>query len=258
MMETLRPQNLFSLDGKVAFVTGAAQGIGYSLSRGLAAAGATVMLADRNSAVEERAQELRKLGCNAHAMVLDITDSSAARRAIQTTVATLGSLDILVNNAAILLRKPLLELEISEWQSVIDVNLTACFVMAQEAAKVMTPKGEGRIINLGSIAGLVAKPQIAAYVAAKGAIAAFTRALASELVGSRITANAIAPGFMITEMSQAKEGAYYRYICETVPARRWGNPEDLCGVAILLASQAGAYINGQVIYVDGGFTAVMK
>ena len=145
-----------------------------------------------------------------------------------------------------------------EWQRVIDVNLTACFTVAQQAARVMVKQRSGRIINIGSIMGHVSRPLLVPYVSAKGAIAAFTRALAADLADTGVTINALAPGYTATEFSEAGKKDFHDFVRDWTPARRWGRPEDLCGPAVLLASDAGAYINGQVIYVDGGFLAVTK
>jgi gluconate 5-dehydrogenase len=258
MFEHLAPERLFSLAGKVALITGGAGGIAAGLTQGFAAAGARLVLVDRNEKVEERARQLREAGADASSMVFDITDAGAVGRAITETAERHGRLDVVVNNAGVIVRKPFLDLTIEEWQRVIDVNLTACFTVAQNAARVMVRQGSGRIINLGSIMGHVSRPLLTPYVSAKGAIAAFTRALAADLGGTGVTINALAPGYTATEFSEAGKKEFHDFVADWTPARRWGRPEDLCGPALLLASEAGAYINGQVLYVDGGFLAVTK
>jgi gluconate 5-dehydrogenase len=258
MFRQLAPASLFSLEGKVALVTGGAGGIASGLARGFAAAGAKLMLADRNDSVTKRVGDLRNAGADAAALVFDITDAAAVERALDETVSRFGRLDIVVNNAAIIVRKPFLDLTQEEWRQVIDIDLTACFSVAQGAARRMVAQGSGRIINMSSIMNHVARPNLVPYVTAKGGLAAFTRALATDLAGTGVTVNALAPGYTATEFSMASNKEFHDFVRDWTPCRRWGTPEDLCGPALLLASEAGAYINGHVLYVDGGFLAATR
>jgi len=258
MFEHLSPARLFSLQGQVVFITGAAGGIAAGLAPGFAAAGARLVLADRSDAVLARAEALRAEGAEVLPLMFDITDTAAVDAAFEQAVQAFGRIDVLVNNAAVIVRKPLLEIEAADWQRVIDVDLTACFHVAQRAARRMVAQGSGRIVNMSSIMNHVSRPNLVPYVTAKGALAAMTRAMAADLGGSGVTVNALAPGYTITEFSEAKKKDFHDFIADWTPAKRWGKPEDLVGAALLLASPAGAYINGHVLYVDGGFLAVTK
>ena len=258
MYKHLAPARLFSMQDRVVFITGGAGGIAAGLCDAFAAAGARLVLVDRNDAVEARAADLRAQGAQVETRIFDITDDDAARAALEATRTVHGRLDVLVNNAAIIVRKPFLELDVTEWQRVMDINVTASFRIAQHAARIMVAQGCGRIINLGSIMNHVSRPNLVPYVTAKGAISAMTRAMAADLGGTGVTVNALAPGYTETEFSQANQKDFFEFIRDWVPVRRWGKPEDLCGAALLLASDAGSYINGQTLYVDGGFLAVTR
>ncbi len=251
---------MFSLEGRVAFVTGASSGIGWGIAQGLAEAGAHVVLNARNKErLQLRRDELAAAGFGASIADFDVADHAAGEAAIERVVAERGRCDILVNNAGMPLRQPAIETKLADWQRILDVHLTAAFTLSQAAARHMIGRRSGRIINIGSIMGAIARPSVSAYCAAKGALAALTRALAVELGPHGITVNAIAPGFIETEMtaSLVKDKAFYDYGCRRTPLGRWGIPADIAGPVLFLASGAAAYVNGAVLTVDGGMTIAL-
>jgi len=251
---------LFDLTGKTALVTGSSRGLGRAMAEGLAAAGAAIVLNGANAErLAQAAAEFRAAGRTVHEACFDVTDEAAIAEAFATFDRQGTAIDILVNNAGIQLRKPMVELTTPEWQRVIDTNLTSAFVIGREAAKRMIARGAGKIINIGSLTSELARATVAPYTVAKGGIKMLTRAMAAEWAAHGIQANAIGPGYMITDMNQAliDNPAFDAWVKARTPARRWGRPEELIGTAVFLASDASTYVNGQIIYVDGGMLSVL-
>ena len=251
---------LFSLEGKTALVTGSSRGLGQAIATGLAEAGARLVLngmdADR---LAKTADALRSQGHTVLAEPFDVTDEAAVVAAFQRLDAAGVEIDILVNNAGIQLRKPLVEFQAEEWRRVIDTNLSSAFFVGREAAKRMIPRGRGKIVNIGSLMSAFARPTVAPYTAAKGGIKLLTQAMAAEWAEHGIQANAIGPGYMLTDMNEVltSNPQFDGWVKARTPSRRWGRPEELAGDAVFLASSASDYVNGQIIYVDGGMSAVL-
>jgi 2-deoxy-D-gluconate 3-dehydrogenase len=250
--------SLFDLKGRVALVTGGNGGIGLGMARGLAEAGAAIGVAGRNAAKSEAAAaELAKLGAKTAVVSGDVTDEAQCRKLVEETVARVGRLDILVNNAGTNIRKPAQELTTAEWKTVIDTNLTSAFVCSQAVYPVMKAAGGGKIINIGSMLSIFGAGFAPAYGASKGGIVQLTKALASGWAKDNIQVNAVLPGWIDTDLTRAArqevKGLNTLVLMRT-PAGRWGEPNDLSGVAVFLASRASDFITGAAIPVDGGYS----
>ncbi len=253
--------SLFDLQGRAALITGSVRGIGYALAEGLAEAGARVVVNGRQQAAAVRAQaQLRAAGHPAESTVFDVTDEPSVERAFAELDDKGIAIDILVNNAGVQFRKAMLELEVDDWRRVVDTNLTGAFIVARQAAKRMIARGGGgKIINIGSLTSEAARATVAPYTAAKGGVKLLTRAMAAEWAKHDIQANAIGPGYILTEMNTAliDNPEFDAWVKNSNPAGRWGRPEELVGTAIYLASAASNYVNGQIVYVDGGWLSVL-
>ena len=251
---------MFDLSGRTALVTGSSRGLGRAMAEGLAAAGAKLIVNGTDAArVDAAVAEMRAKGIEASASAFNVTSEAAIITAFEKFDADKVSIDILVNNAGIQFRKPMVELATADWQRVIDTNLTSAFVIGREAAKRMIPRQRGKIINIGSLTSALARATIAPYTVAKGGVKMLTQAMAAEWGASGIQANAIGPGYMLTEMNTAliNNPDFDAWVKNRTPAKRWGKAEELVGTAVFLASSASDYVNGQIIYVDGGIMAVL-
>ena len=251
---------LFDLTGRTALVTGSSRGLGRAMAEGLAAAGAAIVLNGSNAGrLAEAAAAMRAAGYTVHESLFDVTDEAGVAAAFAALDAQGVAVDILINNAGIQFRKPMLELETADWRRVIETNLTSAFVIGRAAAQRMVPRGYGKIINIGSLTSALARATVAPYTVAKGGIKMLTQAMAAEWASLGIQANAIGPGYMLTDMNEAlvNDPAFNAWVIGRTPARRWGKPDELVGTAVFLASAASDYVNGQIIYVDGGMLAVL-
>lgn len=251
---------LFSLRGRRALVTGSGQGLGLGIARGLAGAGASIVLNDIDpDRLEKAVAALRAEGCEAHGARFHVARPEEVRPAIADVLRTAGPIDILVNNAGIHRYAPLIEMELARWQEVLDVNLTGAFVTAQAVAPGMIARGAGKIINLCSLMSEASRPTTGNYTAAKGGLKTLTKAMAVEWARHNIQANGIGPGYILSDLTRplAARPEFDQWVKARTPAGRWGTPDDLVGAAVFLASPASDFVNGHVLYVDGGFLAAL-
>ncbi len=247
-------KNLFDLTGRVALVTGSSRGIGFTLAAGLKENGATVVLNGRN---EESLKKASKKLDDVDYVVFDVTKSDEVRMGIEYIIDKHGKIDILVNNAGIQIRSPIVDFKEEDWDRVLDVNLKGVFIVSKYVAKGMLTRMEGKIINICSLMSEVTRPTVAPYSASKGGLKMLTRSMAVEWGRYNIQVNGIGPGYIVTELTKplVEDESFTKWVKSITPAERWGYPEELVGTVVFLSSHASDFVNGQVIYVDGGILA---
>ena len=255
---------MFSLKGKVALVTGASYGIGFAIAKAFANAGATIVFNDIKQELVDKGLEAYKAeGIKAHGYVCDVTSEVAVQTLVSTVEKEVGVIDILVNNAGIIKRIPMHEMSAKEFRQVIDVDLNAPFIVSKAVIPAMIKKGGGKIINICSMMSELGRETVSAYAAAKGGLKMLTRNIASEYGEYNIQCNGIGPGYIATSQTaplreiqpDGSRHPFDKFIISKTPAARWGNPEDLAGPIVFLASEASNFVNGHVLYVDGGIIA---
>ncbi len=246
---------LFDLSGKTALITGSSRGIGFTIAEGLGEAGATIVA---NGVDEQRLNEavksLCEKGIKAYGYAFDVTRPAQIKQKVQAIENQVGPIDILVNNAGIQIRGSLEDFDEDDWRRIIDVNLTGMFLTTKYVIKSMIKRKSGKIINICSLQSELARPTIAPYAASKGGVKMLTRAMATEWGKYNIQVNGLGPGYIITDITKplVEDKKFSSWLCERTPAGRWGNPCDLVGGAIFLASKASDYVNGHILYIDGG------
>ena len=257
-------ENMFSLKGKVALVTGASYGIGFAIAKAFANAGATIVFNDiKQELVDKGLASYEAEGIKAYGYVCDVTDEDAVNALVATVEKEVGVIDILVNNAGISKRIPMHDMSAKEFRQVIDVDLNAPFIMAKTVIPAMIKKGGGKIINICSMMSELGRETVSAYAAAKGGLKMLTKNIASEYGAYNIQCNGIGPGYIATpqtaplreRQADGSRHPFDSFIIAKTPASRWGNPEDLAGPAVFLASEASDFVNGHILYVDGGILA---
>lgn len=252
--------DLFSVRDKVVLITGSTRGLGRTFAEGFARAGARVVVNGRSKeSVDTVVGDLTEKGQSATGAAFDVSDEAAVGDAVARVVESEGGIDVLVNNAGIQRRAPLGEMSLSQWREVVETNLTSVFLVSQTVVRASMQKGGGSIVNISSLNSFGARPTIANYCSAKSGLNGLTRSMATEWGATGIRANAIAPGYFLTDMTRplADDPEFDGWVKREVPLARWGNPDELVGAAIFLASDASTYVNGHVLFVDGGWTACL-
>src|SRR5436190_3470762 len=253
-------RNPFDLTGRVALVTGAYRGLGFAIARGLAHAGARVILNGRNAdALAGAVAVLAGEGIAADVALFDVTDGGAVREGVAAAARRVGPIDILVNNAGIQRRHALVDFPQHDWDAIIATNLTAPYLVSQAVMPGMIAAKRGKIIHIASLMSELARPSVVPYIAAKGGIRQLTRGMAVELAPHNIQVNAIAPGYFATEMNRAllDDAKFTAWVKARTPAGRWGEPEEISGLAVFLASSAANYVTGQMVMIDGGMSVAL-
>lgn len=251
---------LFDIKDKIVLITGSTRGLGFVFAKGFASAGAKVILNGVNrNRLENRIAELKDSGYDVHGYNLNVNDTEQVSEVVESIESEIGSIDCLINNAGIHKRMPLEEMTLEAWKEVVDTNLTAVFNISQCVANRMKKRNQGKIINITSLNAIGARATISNYCAAKGGLTMFTKSLATEYGKYNIQSNAIAPGYFLTDLTKplSENPEFDQWVKQEVPLERWGDPEELLGAAIFLASKASSYVNGQTIVVDGGWLACL-
>ena len=254
--------NLFDLTGKTALVTGGVHGLGMAMAKGLGHAGAKIVVNDRASreTVDQAVAEYKSVGIDAYGYVFDVTDEAAVIENIQKIEAEVGPIDILINNAGIIKRIPIIDMEVADFTAVINVDLISPFIVSKNVAKGMIQRGGGKIINICSMMSELGRDSVSAYAAAKGGLKMLTKNMATEWAKFNIQTNGIGPGYFATSQTapiRVDGHPFNEFIISRTPAARWGDPDDLQGAAIFLASKASDFVNGHILYVDGGILATI-
>ena len=260
----MKDKTLFSLEGKTALITGASYGIGFAIAKGMAAAGALIVFNDINKELVDKGLKAYEAeGIKAHGYVCDVTDETAVTQLIEQIETEVAPVDILVNNAGIIKRIPMCDMTAEQYRQVIDVDLTAPFIVAKAVIPGMIKRGGGKIINMCSMMSELGRETVAAYAAAKGGLKMLTKNIASEYGSQKIQCNGIGPGYIATPQTaplrqiqpDGSKHPFDQFIMAKTPANRWGEAEDLAGPAVFLASEASDFVNGHILYVDGGILA---
>ncbi|HHC9049265.1 TPA: gluconate 5-dehydrogenase [Streptococcus pyogenes] len=257
-------ENMFSLQGKIALITGASYGIGFEIAKAYAQAGATIVFNDiKQELVDKGLAAYRELGIEAYGYVCDVTDEAGIQQMVSQIEDEVGVIDILVNNAGIIRRTPMLEMAAEDFRQVIDIDLNAPFIVSKAVLPSMIAKGHGKIINICSMMSELGRETVSAYAAAKGGLKMLTKNIASEFGEANIQCNGIGPGYIATpqtaplreRQADGSRHPFDQFIIAKTPAARWGTTEDLAGPAVFLASDASNFVNGHILYVDGGILA---
>jgi gluconate 5-dehydrogenase len=251
-------KNIFNVEEKIALLTGSTGTLGIAFAKGLAHQGAVVILNGRNQEkLNAKVQELEMMGVKVYGYAFDVTQSKEVNKAVQDIIREIGPIDILVNNAGVQVRGALEEFRDEDWQKIISVNLTGAYLVAKAVVPSMIKRKSGKIINIGSVQNELGRPGIAPYAASKGGLKMLTKGMAVDWAKYNIQVNGIGPGYFKSEMTQAlyENPEFDAWLCERTPSKRWGDPEELIGALLFLASDASSYVNGHMIYVDGGLLA---
>ncbi|MFD1315089.1 gluconate 5-dehydrogenase [Namhaeicola litoreus] len=254
--------NLFDLTGKVALITGGVHGLGMAMAKGIGQAGAKIVVNERSSKekVEDAVAEYKSVGIEAYGYIFDVTDEQEVKAAIEKIEAEVGPIDILVNNAGIIKRIPMVDMEVDDFEAVIKVDLVGPFIVSKNVVKGMIKRGGGKIINICSMMSELGRDSVSAYAAAKGGLKMLTKNMATEWAKFNVQTNGIGPGYFATSQTEpirVNGHPFNDFIISRTPAGRWGDPEDLAGAAIFLSSKASDFVNGHVLYVDGGILATI-